>query len=168
MVQCNLEVYKTVSKPLRKTDNALQNTQKSLIKGLTALVHTYHQLTCTTTPRSQDVILTSTADAVALIANVSHFIDLFRRQEFKSELKEEFHPLCTNNYPVKGLLFSSELQDKIKDLSETQKVSQKVHRRFQPYEQRRFPFLGNLSWRRGRGTWTPPYNRQAPRQQRQN
>ena len=90
------------------------------------------------------------ADAMALLADTSHSLDIQRRLNFKSEFKDEFSPLCSDNYPVSDMFFGSDtvLPDKVKDVSETLKVSHRVNKRFSPYsfshnQRKKFPFLGH-------------------------
>ncbi|RUS87135.1 hypothetical protein EGW08_005135 [Elysia chlorotica] len=86
-------------------------------------------------------------------------------------------PIEKQLFYAQDMLFSSELPEKIKDLGETFKVSQRVNKRFHPYKneynKKPFPFLGqrHSSWKKGRGArWGNPnyrqdrYLGQAPRQ----
>ena len=167
VVPCNKEIYRTVSKTIKMKDSALQNIQKCLLKGLSAVTYTFdHIARISAQPEvSKDdlkTIATSSADAIALLANTSHMVDIHRRVTFRPDIKEEYASLCSDTYPVQDFLFGSELPEKIKDVAETNKVSQRVNKRFQPYPvphgsqgfRKQFPFLGHRhdSWKRGRGT----------------
>ncbi|RUS89329.1 hypothetical protein EGW08_002936 [Elysia chlorotica] len=180
-IPCNAEIFKSVGKQLRSNDSALQNIQKHLLKGLSAVTYLFDQINHMSNSAVQyknvSTLSTTAADSIALLANASHEIDIFRRQSFRTELKPEYASLCSNSYPVQDMLFSSELPEKIKDLGETFKVSQRVNKRFHPYKneynKKPFPFLGqrHSSWKKGRGArWGNPnyrqdrYLGQAPRQ----
>ena len=69
-------------------------------------------------------------NAMALLADTSHSLDIMRRQFFREEFKEEYSQLCSDKYPVVDQLFGSDtvLPDKVKNVAETLKVSYKVNR----------------------------------------
>ena len=88
--------------------------------------------------------------AIALIADSSHELDLRRRNLFTTGLKQEFKSVCSDNAPVTNLLFGEELSQQIKDIKETNKITYKPQNFVVPlnptYNSRRsrkiFPFLG--------------------------
>ena len=57
-----------------------------------------------------------------LLAESSHEIDLRRRKNFKSELKEEYKPLCADSNPVTELLFGNDLGKDAKELTDQKKT----------------------------------------------
>ncbi|GFR84557.1 hypothetical protein ElyMa_000674400 [Elysia marginata] len=91
-----------------------------------------------------------------ILSHASHSLDIFWRQAFKGELKEEYSSMCGGNYPVKGFLFGEDVQDKIREVIESLRVAHSTHR-FQPYQThgsrslKRFPFLGQRQGRKRRG-----------------
>ena len=85
-------------------------------------------------------------------------VDLHRRKNFKTELKDDFASLCSGEYPVNQYLFGPELGDKVKDVSETLKVAfrvnkEKRYKSFNGKSRKSFPFLGRSPFinRRGGG-----------------
>ena len=56
------------------------------------------------------------ADGIALLSHASHSLDMFRRQSFKVEIKDEYNTLCTTSYPAAGSLFGPNVNDKIKEV----------------------------------------------------
>ena len=44
MLPCNPEVFKNASTKAKSRDSALQNTQKALVKGLSAIIYAYDDL----------------------------------------------------------------------------------------------------------------------------
>jgi len=159
-VECNNEISKMVSSQIRLRDSHLKKVQNTLLKGLTAAVKAFDTLNAMTSLSDEGRgAVKVIADAIALTADSSHSLDITRRYLFKGELKEEFSALCTDSYPVKCFLFGDQLPEKIKDVCETQKISQRVTKtkRYEPYtipqSGKRFPFLGQRSpfWKKGRG-----------------
>ncbi|GFO27445.1 hypothetical protein PoB_005395000 [Plakobranchus ocellatus] len=170
-VMCRLRIFKHASVRARIRDNALQSVQKALTKGLTAITLVLDQLK---EDKDSD-ILEKVADGVALISDASHSLDLFRRQAFKGELKEEYNSLCSGVYPATDSLFGPDINEKIKSVNKSMRVAKNI-RKFQPYNKnaRRFPFLGQRHhWKsRGGGSNTghkpqrnhwQPYKRQFPK-----
>ena len=62
------------------------------------------------------------ASALAMIADVSHSLDLCRRRAFKSSIKEE----CKDEYPVEVMLFSQDLGEKLKAVGYINRVSKSL------------------------------------------
>ncbi|GFN81282.1 hypothetical protein PoB_000778800 [Plakobranchus ocellatus] len=147
-LQCNPEIFKHANVRARIRDNALQNVQKALTKGLTAITLILDQLK---EDKDSD-ILEKVADGVALILDASHSLDLFRRQAFKGELKEEYNSLCSGVYPATDSLFGPDINENIKSVNESMRVA-KTTRKFQSYNKntRRFPFLGQRPHWKSRG-----------------
>ena len=71
---------------------------------------------------SPDQTMEAMAQAIALVADSSHELNVRRRVKFKVGLKPEYRSLCNDNAPVKTL-FGEELSDKIKDIKETNKIA---------------------------------------------
>ena len=100
------------------------------------------------------------SDILLLLSDASHEINLQRRGLFTSDTKSEYCLLCSDQHPVKDLLFGTELGKSVKDLTEASKVTSKIASRHTGYKRnassssqharpdnkRKFPFLG-----RGRG-----------------
>ena len=122
---------------------------------------------------SSEAVMTNLSDAVSLLTDSCHELDVRRREGFKQDLKEEYRALCSTTAPVTSLLFGEELSEAVKSLSDTIKVTKQIvgtsavtkqPRNFQHRQpMRRLPFLG--SGPRGRGH--PGYNRRHPQQQQQ-
>ena len=92
-------------------------------------------------------VSTYLADSMSILAHGSHLLDKQRRLLYKGQFKDEYSKsLCCDNYPIANELFGSDISEKIKGVTESLKVTQKLEKRsrkFTPYVQkRRFPFLG--------------------------
>ncbi|GFO49878.1 hypothetical protein PoB_007638300 [Plakobranchus ocellatus] len=158
VVDCNPEVFKNAGSRARYRDTSLQGVQKSLLKGLTAVALVFDKLAKTI---REDEVVEQLSDGVALLANASHRLDVFRRQSFQGEFKDEYNSLCQTSYPVTGSLFGPSVQEKIKEVQESLKVARST-RRFQPFKQgthgKRFPFLGQRKRWKQRGGGNMPQN----------
>ena len=87
------------------------------------------------------------ADGVALLAHISHALDLFRRHAFKGELQEEYSSLCGAAHLDVGAHFGPNVQNSVKKLNDTLRMARSTQR-FHPYN-RRFLFLGQRQpWRK--------------------
>ena len=106
LLPCNLEVFKHASVAVKGRYLALQCTQKALVKGLSAVKYMY---ACDKLLQSPDVktiqVWEKMTDGIALLAQASHSLDMFRRQAFKGDIKDECNTLCTTFYPTAGSLF---------------------------------------------------------------
>ena len=164
VLPCNPEVFKNASAKAKSRDSALQNTQKALVKGLSAVIYAYDDLLHS--PDGDTVqVREKMADGIALLSHASHSLDMFRRQSFKGEIKDEYNTLCTTSYPAAGSLFGPNVNDKIKEVQESMRVA-RTTRRFQPYPTRRFPFLGQRQpWNSKGGGKGQSYPQRAPWQQ---
>ena len=130
ILQCNPEIFKNTSQSAKVRDSALQNVQKALIKGLTAILLAFKDLSAILQP-AQSGAMKQIADGVALLAHSSHVLDLFRRYAFKGELKE-YSSLCGGAHPVVGALFGPNVQDRVKELNYTLRMARSTQR-FHPY-----------------------------------
>ena len=120
VVLVNTGIFNNVNRETKSEDLSLQHIQKPLTKGLTQLVYLMNNLIKaekyeSETPSRQD-ILSFLSKSFSLLAESSHEIDLRRRKNFKSELKEEYKPLCADSNPVTELLFGSDLGKDAKEL----------------------------------------------------
>ncbi|KXJ11628.1 hypothetical protein AC249_AIPGENE15209 [Exaiptasia diaphana] len=133
VVRVNTEIFNNVSKDVKTEDVMLQKAQKSLIKGITGVANVLTQFirsekddkTPTEMAGLMRKAMGSLSDSLSLLSDASHEIDLRRRNNFKTEMKADYRLLCSDQNPVKDLLFGTELSKSVKDLSEASKQSMK-------------------------------------------
>ena len=150
VVTCNSEIYKNANKYSRINETKLTTIQSSMMKGLSAVIYAFNKtLTLiedgkqAKTSKLQE-INTCSADAIALISNASHQLDIFRKTNFKRGFKNEMSSICKDE-PIKDLLFGNEteLTEKVKHIGEVQKLSYKVNKKVNTeFKKRKNPFLG--------------------------
>ena len=132
VVQINDGIFSNLSKAARTDDVLLQKVQKSIISGLNVIVHLKNslldkeKLDCASVSNKLN-------DAIALIADGSHELDLRRQAILKDELKSEFKALARESNPVKELLFGDELEKAVDDLKKSNKVTLTLAAKKKPY-----------------------------------
>ena len=67
-------------------------------------------------------MLEDLSKSFSLLATSSHELDLHRRRNFKSELKDIYKPLCADNNPVTELLSGNDLGKETKELTDERKA----------------------------------------------
>ncbi|RUS88602.1 hypothetical protein EGW08_003628 [Elysia chlorotica] len=159
---CNPEIYKKAPPEVKSLDRDLQNVQKSLLQGISALAQAVTKQN-DASPATQHLL----ASALALCADASHELDRSRRRTFRPALKEEFKGLCMEDYPIEGFLFSKDLGEKVKALTDMNRIAKSVGKDSpqQDRQRRPFPFLGQGHQRKD--GWTFPEATKSPTRQEQ-
>ena len=157
VLACNTEVYRQAPTEVKAQDRDLQKVQKSMMAGLSILAQAFSQGHSEgLTDRQQGQM----ASALALVADASHTLDLCRRKGFKSSVKEEYKTLCTDEYPVEGMLFSEDLGEKVKAVADTNRISKSLSLDDSTTQRKRsFPFLGSRQMKAASGhrnSWMQP------------
>lgn len=133
VVRVNPEIFNSVKKEIKTDDVMLQKAQKPLLKGITAVAKVLTNLINDDKGKeaneSSGVItqaMQTLSESLSLLCDASHEIDLRRRALFKSDMNPEYRLLCSDQQPVKELLFGTELGKSVKDLTEASKVTSKI------------------------------------------
>lgn len=142
VIKCNENIWLNASKERRQNDAQVQETQKGILKSLTILNYAFDFLTISNDPNrgigNSDAQHLSDlmTDAIGVLADCSHDLDIKRRQQFRLEFKEEYNSLCNDKYPVEEFLFGpyTAVCDKVKGVSETIKLQHRVSRKHEPYK----------------------------------
>ena len=118
VVPCNEAIYKGMKKHVRLADKELQNVQADLTKGLMAGVYAFNEFSQTASSQPvNDEQMKSFTDSLSLIANASHKLDIYGRNQFKPELNADYASLCTESRPVEDTLFR-QLSEDVKECVE--------------------------------------------------
>ena len=120
VIKCNDPIFKGVSKNTRVKDITLQKIQKDLTKSVVALSQAFQ--VCDN-PIAKNAI----SEAMSLICNGSHGLDVVRRNNFKPDLHKDYIGLCAENKPIKKSLFG-ELNEEAKAQAETARITNKITR----------------------------------------
>ena len=76
-------------------------------------------------PLTEDMIRKLT-DVGAFVSQANHDIYAKRRESIKPELHQDYLPLCSSSNPVTEWFFRDDLSKKVKDMTEVNKVGQRV------------------------------------------
>ena len=131
-VKVNPPIWDKLKSETRSNDLKFQKVQTALNKSLIAMVQVTDALTKSLAasekkdlPSTEDMIRKLT-DAVAFVSQANHDIYAKRRESIKPELHQDYRPLCSPSNPVTEWLFGDDLSKKVKDMTEVNKVGQRV------------------------------------------
>ena len=107
----------------RSTDVKLQKVQTNIIGDLCALVMAVDTVLDGT---SDNYVVQTLMDAVAMIATANHEVNLRRREHIKPELNANYKHLCSAIIPITDELFGDDISKQVKDLTEVNRVGRKI------------------------------------------
>jgi len=122
-------VWGIVSKETRGKDSALQNVQKSIIKGVTVMAKVADRLFKASQGDEMpdpDKAWCDLADGVALILSGHHNLNMFRRDLVKPDLNSEYKNICSTNCPITTELFGEDLPKRLQDIGNSNRAGHKV------------------------------------------
>ncbi|XP_046569563.1 uncharacterized protein LOC124277880 isoform X3 [Haliotis rubra] len=126
----NPGIWQIMDTDSKSRDVKSQKIQESLCRGLvpiTLAINSLNALSCESEQITQ--ILSQVVDGVALIASASYELSIRRRDLIRQDITPEFKSLCAHGMPVSDFLFGDNLNEKIKELSETNKLMLRVGQR---------------------------------------
>ncbi|XP_046581251.1 uncharacterized protein LOC124288767 [Haliotis rubra] len=157
----NTGIWQSMDLEARQRDAKSQKLQEIFLRGLVPLISAVDKLNDMSNRKSSDhelvnkvsSVMGDIVDGVALIASGNYELSIKRRDAIRQNLRAEYKPLCSHSNPVTEFLFGDDLSDKIKDLSETNKL---VSRLASPGRQMSVRGRGSARGRgwRGRGRAT--------------
>lgn len=87
-------------------------------------------------PSTEDMIMIrKLTDAIAFVSQANHDIYAKRRESIKPELHQDYRPMCSPSNSVTEWLFRNDLSKKVKDMTEVNKVGQRVSHMQPPIRQ---------------------------------
>ena len=124
----NKQIWQQLRQETRNNDSAFQKAQSLLLSGLYAVL----QL-CNSANGDQRNVLTHTA---VLLLSANRELNLKRRDLIRPDLNKQYAPLCNPSTAVSTFLFGDDLNKEVKELTKSQKLSNKVNpkRRMEPYK----------------------------------
>ncbi|XP_071492148.1 uncharacterized protein [Diadema antillarum] len=130
----NGPIWDNLPQHTRGRDAKLQRVQKSLTKGLSALIQSFPS------PRLTD----TQQDALALLCNANFELNSLRKELMKPDMAATYSHLCKPSTPVTKFLFGDELGKRMKDLKEEQKAASGVMRNpiSRPQSSTYYPYRG--------------------------
>ena len=125
----NSEIWQQLQPHTRSQDIRMQKVQNCLLKGLmplTQLTNTLLQLPGSVPTESRESIVKQALDSLTLIAQANAELNQRRREMIKPDLNQQFQQLCNDQVPITSWLFGDELAKTCQDITNTNRVSQKV------------------------------------------
>ena len=119
----NAPIWDHLPQPTRSRDVKLQRVQKSLTKGLSALIHSFP------TPQLND----TQQDALALLCNANYELNCLRKELIKPDMAATYSHLCKPNTPVTKFLFGDDLGKRMKDMKEEQRAASGAVKSTKPF-----------------------------------
>ncbi|XP_078350904.1 uncharacterized protein LOC144635696 [Oculina patagonica] len=121
----NQGVWNNLNESARSTDLKFQKVQKSLIKGVIAIVSEVNKL-MGSSGRQEDDTVSALMDGVLLLANANQELNYSRRELMRPQLNTNYRHLCSPSNPVTAELFGDDLPKAVKDISDTNRLSSKL------------------------------------------
>ena len=161
-VKVNGPIWESLKPEARSMDLKMQKTHASLIKSITAATQAASTLRNTGQLNgTMRGVLKNILDSIVFNCQALRELNQRRKELLKPSINKNFAHLCSASIPVTDELFGSDLSKQIKDLSETNKISNQIRSRGQGRGRGRAPrrssFLGRGAHRgsfnpnRGRG-----------------
>ena len=124
----NKQIWLQLRQETRNNNSAFQKAQSLLLSGLFAVL----QL-CNSANGDQSNVLTPTA---VQLLSANRELNLKRRDLIRPDLNKQYGPLCNPSTAVSTFLFGDDLNKEVKELTKSQKLSNKVNpkRRMEPYK----------------------------------
>ena len=107
-------------------DLAWQTTQKTVLRGATAVARAVDQIMALQDPNMDDIVVTLT-HALRFVAATNVDVCFRRREQIKNVLDGEYKAgLCAASVPITDKLFGGNLTEQGKDITEANRLTKKV------------------------------------------
>ena len=112
---------------MRMNESRLTKIQENKMKAMTAMVYSYEKnvnMIQSAKKKNEKIneMTDESADAMTLLTNASHMLDVYRKSNFKQGFKEEMSSICKEE-PISGKLFDtdSDITEKVKHITDVNK-----------------------------------------------
>ena len=123
VVRANDGIFNNLGKEIKTNDVLWQKVQRPIIKGVTIMVQMKDMLmNGKQSEIDRNKVSTLLNDAIALVTDGSHELDLRRRSLLKDQLKPEYRSLASESSPVTELLFGEELEKSVDEAKKSNKI----------------------------------------------
>ena len=156
----NQTVWDKISPPTRSRDLKFQRVQKSLTRGVSALLHSF--------PNAD--LSEAQHDALVLLCHANFELNNLRRELIKPDLKNMFSHLCKPSTPVTKYLFGDQLYKRVKGIRKEQSAAAgvvKTHKGASHSQTRYHPYSGPSGYPKRqyqKAGWTSESSTQPRRQ----
>ncbi|XP_062599499.1 uncharacterized protein LOC134261024 [Saccostrea cucullata] len=110
----------------RSTDVKVHKIQKTLLKGLGPVIKVVDSLLKPNNDFDKNKAAKDLLDGVAMLASANTEISLHRKACIKNNMKQEYKKLCTSQTEITAYLFGDDVVDKMKNITEHNKMANKV------------------------------------------
>lgn len=130
----------------KSSDLKMQRAQNMLMKGTITVIEVIDSLMSNGDPLGKQ-LAKKLMGSLAFQSNVMYEMNMKRRELIKPDLNVQFKHLCSSHVPITEELFGDDLHKHVKDITESQKVSNRLQRgrAFRGYHGQRGP--AGRSWR---------------------
>jgi len=128
----NPEIWAKMRSSSKSRDLKMQKIETSMLKSMHPIISlTDKLLALKSKPQNiskEDVscFLRFTLDSLTLMSHSVYEANLVRRELIRPDLNEHYKQLCSSQTPISKFLFGDDLPKAVKEISETNKVSQRV------------------------------------------
>ena len=128
----NPEIWAKMRSSSKSRDLKMQKIETCMLKSMHPIISlTDKLLVLKSTPQNiskEDVscFLRFTLDSLTLLSHSVYEANLIRRELIRPDLNELYRQLCSSQTPISKFLFGDDLPKAVKEISETNKVSQRV------------------------------------------
>ena len=154
-------VWTVVGKDIRSKDSALQNLQKSIVKGLAPIIKVADNLLKPHVAVDPAQAFAEISNGVALILAGHHGINMLRRDMVKPDLNRDFKSICSQNCPISTELFGDELPKRLKEIGDSNRAGSKVGK-MRSKSWNNYPPRGGFARGNYRGSMRTPYGYPYP------
>ena len=123
-VKVNHEVWHKLSQSTKNKDSYYQSLLEKINCAMIPLAKLASKC-IDSTPQPSEVQKTL-LDSVVLLSNVTHKLNIKRRDTIKPELKDAYKTLCSTNNPITSSLLGDDLSKAAKEAKETDNVTNKM------------------------------------------
>ena len=128
----NPEIWAKMRSSSKSRDLKMQKIETSMLKSMHPIISLTDKLLVLKS-KPQDIskedvssFLRFTLDSLTLIAHSVYEANLVRRELIRPDLNDQYKQLCSSQTPISKFLFGDDLPKAVKEISETNKVSQRV------------------------------------------
>ena len=145
-VRTNQTMWDKLQPRTRTMDTKLQNIQALIVasgSGVCKALSTLHDVkaqNCVISKETVDGLIKDLLNVQVLIGQSNVDLNVRRRELFKPDLNDQYHPLCAASTPFTEWLFGDGLSDQVKDITEANKLCGRL-----------FPGRGRFRGRASRG-----------------
>ncbi len=133
----NMELWKNLTENYQQNDKLLAANHRSVSKAMLPIIQIMNS--CLEEDKDgNDKVFDMACDAFQLLSHSHRDMTAIRRQMLKPAVARQYQKLCTAKTPISEFLFGDDLQQQMKNLSETNKLASEISEK--KTSKRKFPY----------------------------